>query len=78
MSSTIEGEISVCAHNVSYWYNLEEGDPEETAEMREVLEEHAEERTREMIVQGYTSGELNCLYVIEQEDWEIRGGWKIE
>lgn len=69
----IKGEIEVCAHRVSYsyWNAENEINDEVAAEM----EEHAEDRAKECITQGYHSGELN-FYRAEPEE-EVRGWWEI-
>ena len=74
---SFETTVEVCAHRVAvrYW----DFDAELTDELEEVLTEHGEERARECIVEGYHSGELNCLYTDAQgEQEEIRGWWEIE
>jgi hypothetical protein len=66
-----EGVINVCAHRVSYWY---EWDGRRVKPDVAVLEEAAEERAKECIIDGNVSGELNCLI----DDKEVRGWWDIE
>lgn len=68
--STHEATIEVCAHRVKVrWW----GGPLE--DMIPLLMEHAEERTKEMIVQGYVSGEL--VYE-DEEERGFTGYWEIE
>ena len=69
----VSGTIEVCAHNVSYSYDI--GNRRETPELREALKEEAESRSRELINTGCVSGELNCLW---RGEAEIRGWWQIE
>lgn len=56
--------IEILQHNISYWYN-------EDQEMPECEEEYI----KEMIIEGYSSGELNCLM---PDDSENRGWWEIK
>jgi ribulose bisphosphate carboxylase small subunit len=42
--------------------------------MIDALMEHAEERVKEMVIQGYVSGEL----VYEDEDRSFTGYWEIK
>lgn len=66
--SSFESTIEVCAHRVTIrWW----GAPLE--DMTDILTEHAEEHTKEMITQGYSSGEL--LY--EDETRSFQGYWEI-
>jgi hypothetical protein len=70
-----KGMVHVCAHHVkfSYWHGW--GDISElTDEIKQTLETEAEERAKAMIIEGYVSGELNCLI----GDNEVRGWWEIE
>lgn len=72
-----EGTVNVCAHYVKYRYWDFEAEP--TDELRERLEEAAEDRAKELIIDGYHSGELNCLYVSDDgAEEEIRGWWEID
>lgn len=73
-----EGEVSVCAHRVSYSYRI--GKRELTDQLRELLEEHAEERAKACIIEGYVEGELNCWVQGEEDEdgEEVRGWWQIE
>ena len=68
----IEGEFVACAHRVTWWYDCE--DHEVTDELRERLENEAEERARHCIAEDYVSGELCCLVGGEHE---LRGWWDI-
>ena len=70
-----EGVVSVCAHRVSYWY---EWDGRRVKPEVEVLEEAAEDRAKECLVEGYVSGELNCLVPWGCTDHEVRGWWSIQ
>ena len=76
MTFTIEGTASVCAHNVRWNYEVELD--EQPDDLYERLESAAEDRAKEMINEGYNQGELNCLYVREDTDMEIRGWWSID
>ena len=78
---TFEGEIETCCHYVSfrYWDFYHELTPELEAE----LTEHAEERAKQCIIEGCSSGELNCYHIIQEgprKFWEeeIRGWWEIK
>jgi hypothetical protein len=68
------GQAEVCARRVSfeYWGFTSEL----TDDLKAELDRHAEERAKSCIVDGYTSGELNCFYVGTDE--EIRGWWAIK
>jgi len=67
--SSHEDTIEVCAHRVIVrWW----GGPLE--DMIDCLMEHAEERVKEMVTQGYVSGEL----VYEDEDRSFTGYWEIK
>lgn len=72
-TTEVEGTISVCAHNVTYSYEVEYLIV--TPEMEQRLREEAESRAQVMIIEGYHSGELNCVWECEHE---IRGWWQIE
>lgn len=75
--NTYEGFIEVCAHSVSFYYDLDER--EITDDLQEALTEEAENRATKCIVEGYRSGELNCLYVDSDGNGdEICGWWQIE
>ena len=76
MGERVEGESSICAHNVKWSYDV--GELERTVDLIERLEEEAENRAKEMINQGYFSGELNCVVYINNRDIEVRGWWEIE
>lgn len=73
MSTTIEGKVSVCAHNVIYSYEVE--GIEITLGLQGALQREAEERAKTMINEGYVSGELNCIW---QGEHEVRGWWQID
>jgi hypothetical protein len=69
--NSVEGEVSVCAHRVSYRYEVGVRDVDEV--MKETLEEEAESRAKHCITDGCVEGELNCVY----NDEEVRGWWEI-
>jgi hypothetical protein len=71
-TSHFEGEVSVCAHRVTFRYW--DFKCELTDEVKELLEEGAEERAKECIIEGYVEGELNT--VVDEE--EVRGWWEID
>ena len=72
------GTVHVCAHRVTFWYDLEELSLSD--ELRDQLTTEAEDRAKYSISEGYVSGELNCLYIDHEndKDYEVRGGWEIE
>lgn len=72
-STQYEGKVEVCAHTVEFWYELD--DLELSDELENCLAEEAEEHAKALIVEGYRSGELNCLWGGERE---IRGWWEIQ
>ncbi len=76
---TVDGVLhNVCQHYVTWWYHVP-SNREITDDMRTHLEEEAEERAKHCIIEGYDSGELNCLYVFDDgTDEELRGWWAIE
>lgn len=51
--------IEILQHRISYWYDKDKEMPE-----------HEQEHIQQMIIEGYSSGELN--------DNENRGWWNIE
>ena len=59
-----ERDIEILKHHITYWY-------EEDQEMPESEIEHIEE----MIKEGYSGGELNCL--MPAGNTENRGWWDI-
>jgi hypothetical protein len=69
----VEGTFEVCAHWVRYryWDNLPHNP---SPELLERLEESAEERAKECIIDGYVEGELNHC----DGEREIRGWWEID
>ena len=76
-TAEFEGIVNVCAHSVTFRYW--DFDLELTDELRDFLTEEAEERAQQCIIEGYHSGELNCLYVDDGgEEHEIGGWWEIE
>ena len=67
-----ENEIEVCTYRVNYRYDLEE--LELTDELQGRLDAEAEKRAKAcIIIDGTTSGELNCVV----DDRELRGWWRI-
>ena len=78
-TTLFEGEVETCCHHVSFSYW--DFDHELTLELETELTEHTEQRAKECIIEGYSSGELNCLYHTKQDgsdDEEIRGWWEIK
>lgn len=74
---SFDGIVEVCCHRVSFSYW--DFDAEQTEDLEQRLEEHAEERAKECIIDGCMAGELNCLYVDDEgNDEEIRGWWEIK
>ena len=67
-----KGCVHVCAHHVAfrYWWDGRRVKPGSSD-----LEAAAFDRVKEMIAEGYVSGELNCLIDGEHE---VRGWWEIE
>lgn len=57
--------IEILKHKISYWYRIDQEMPE-----------HEQEHIEEMIICGYSSGELNCL--MPDGNTENRGWWEIE
>jgi hypothetical protein len=56
-------EIEILQHTISYWYDNDQDMPE-----------HEQEHVKQMIIEGYSSGELND----ETEDEQNRGWWDID
>jgi len=73
MNHTTEGIVKACCHTVSYWLG---GDHEISEALKKEMEEHAEERAKECIVQGYNQGELN--YIESTTEHEYTGWWRID
>ena len=75
----IKGTVEVCCHRVKYNYEVEQNHiltaEAESIDLKEGLEAEAETRAKDMINDGYVSGELN--YVLNGEE-EIRGWWSID
>lgn len=71
---TASGELHVCAHRVTYYYDVESNDPLDP-ETNEALEEEAERRARECIAYDYVSWELHCLYVFSDGSDKLFSGW---
>jgi len=55
-------EIIILQHRISYWYDNDQDMPE-----------HEEEHVKEMIIEGFSSGELND----SGEDYDNTGWWSI-
>ncbi len=78
-----EGNIEVLLHRIAYRYWWD-GKPELTDEVKEYLEEEAENRAKDCIMEGCHSGELNCYYhngddkTGDFKEWELRGWWEID
>lgn len=70
-NARFEGIIEVCFHRISFWFDIPAGEVDDS--IQEALEVEAESRAKSQIVEGYHSGELNCLYCNE----EISGWWEI-
>ncbi len=68
-----ENTVEVCCHRVSirYW-NF----PKRilTDEVKSLLDDEGERRAKDCIIDGYSSGQLNCLY----DETEFQGWWEIE
>jgi len=67
-----EGSTQVCAHTVSFWYRLPARKRIDKDELFRMTE-HAEERAKEMIIQGFVQGELNY----ETDRFQATGWWRI-
>ena len=70
-----ETTVEVCCHRVAvrYWdftHKL-------TDDLKETLTNEGEERAKTCIIDGCSSGELNCYYVNGKREEEIRGWWEI-
>lgn len=72
----VKGDVHVCAHRVAYSYWGIEG--EITDELKERLEQEAEERAKSQINEDFVGGELNCIFDFGEGETEIRGWWKID
>ena len=72
-NSTFEDTITVCAHQVSFWFR---GDCIGFSDdLRARLTEAAEERAKSQIIEGYASGEL--CYTDSPIKREYNGWWEI-
>jgi len=69
-----EGTVHVCAHNVSFWYR---GPAPITEELKERLNNEAEERARECINEECVQGELHYM-TPDNKEIQYSGWWKIE
>lgn len=72
-SQEYQGEVSVCAHRVSFRYW--DFDAQLNSELEQELADHAEERAKECIIEGCSSGQLNFFHTDTEE--EIGGWWEI-
>jgi len=78
-TKSFETEVETCCHHVSvrYWgFNHKL-----TPELQTELIDEAQRRATDCIIEGFSSGELNCLYHTKQDgsdDEEIRGWWEIK
>ena len=70
-----KGIIETCCHRVSF--RFWDFASELTDELKADLESHAEERAKDCIVVGCSSGELNYLAMDIDYAEEIRGWWEI-
>lgn len=71
---TFSGKLRVCAHTISFWYDISQlGEPSPNS--KHALEQEAARRSKEMITDDYVAGELNCVV---NNDKEIRGWWFID
>ena len=68
----LQGQVNVCCHQVSYWYNITGVPLADRVATR--LEAEAEDRAKDCIIEGYWSGELCCLLDGKRE---VTGWWKI-
>ena len=68
-----EGIVEVCAHRVSFFYQLPV-EVELSDDVKTNLTEEAESRVKACIIEGYVQGELNY----ESEQLSCTGWWKIE
>ena len=70
-----ETTVEVCCHRVAlrYW----DFTSRLTDALKDELTEHGEERAKTCIIDGCSSGELNCYYVNGKREEEIRGWWEI-
>jgi hypothetical protein len=68
----VEGTFeNICAHQVCYFFKSSKTI---TPEMEELLDEHAEERAKSLIIDGCVEGEL---YYQDHLENEYSGWWKI-
>lgn len=74
----VEGVIEVCCHRVYYYYDVA-GARLSDDDLR-YLEEEAESRSKDMIVEGCNSGDLCCLTLspVKEIEREFYGWWKIQ
>ena len=75
MSNKFGSAVEVCCHTVEFRYW--DFDHEITENLKALLTEHAEERAKQCIVEGCSSGELNYYHPHANEGEEIRGWWEI-
>ena len=69
---TLAGQVDVCCHQVSYWYDITGMRLVDGTATR--LEAEAEDRAKDCIIEGYWSGELCCVVGGERE---VHGWWQI-
>jgi hypothetical protein len=64
MQKDTRKEVEILQHTIKYYYDNDMDMPK-----------HEQEHVKEMIIEGYNQGELNCL--MPDGDTEIRGWWQI-
>lgn len=74
--AVVGGEVKICCHNVAYRYWAFRS--KLTDKLRERLEMHAFEQSRECINAECSSGELNWVHTEGDRDEAIRGSWEIK
>ena len=72
-----ENTLQACGHTIAYWWDIPANRMSD--EVRERLDAEAENRSRAMIVEDYSSGELNSLFPQDDggED-EFSGWWSVQ
>ena len=68
----VSGFVNTCCHSVSWWFR---GQSEVSDNLKALMAEHAEERARSKIIEGYNQGELNFLDT--DTETEYTGWWNI-
>jgi hypothetical protein len=66
-----ENRCRVCAHDVKFYFK---GEDYISEEIENLMNEEAYERAKSMIIEDYTSGELN----LENDEYSFQGWWEIE